>query len=78
MPIRKSTDQVYALIRDHIEKGDEGWQPEDPLPTYDELVVKMPASRATIARAMKRLRKDGYITTLPGGGTWVAERTTDG
>lgn len=75
MPIRKSTDEVYARIRKHIEDGDTEWQSEDPLPTYDELAALMPASRATIARAMKRLRKDGFVVSLRGGGTWVAKRT---
>lgn len=77
MPIRKSTDDVYAVIRQHIENADAGWQSEDPLPTYDELVVLMPASRATVARAMKRLRQDGFVVSLRGGGTWVARRSTE-
>jgi len=74
MSIRKSTAQVRALLTERIERGDPGYLPGDQLPTYDELVKQLPATRATVGRAIKELRDAGILVGMRGGGVWVAER----
>lgn len=77
MPIRKSAAQVRALLTERIARGDEGYRPGDQLPTYDELVQELPASRATVWRAIKDLRDEGVLVGLRGGGVWVAENAPE-
>jgi len=77
MPIRKSAVQVRALLTERIEKREPGYQPGEQIPTYDQLALDLPASRATVWRAIKELRNEGVLVGLRGGGVYVAERSSD-
>jgi GntR family transcriptional regulator len=77
MPIPKSVAQVRALLTDRIERGLPGYRPGDKLPSYDELVEQLPASRATVYRAIKLLKNDGLLVSLRGSGVWVPDGSTD-
>jgi len=76
MAAHKGTAETVALISQWIAEGKEGYRPGDQLPTYDELADLMPATRSTILRAMRKLREEGLVVGLRGGGVWVAERDT--
>lgn len=77
MPIPKSVAQVRALLTDRISRGATGYKPGDKLPSYDELVEQLPASRATVYRAIKLLKDDGLLVSLRGSGVWVPDGSTD-
>lgn len=77
MPIRKSAAQVRALLTERIARGDDGYRPGDQLPTYDQLVEELPATRATVWRAIKSLRDEGILVGMRGGGVWVADGSTE-
>lgn len=67
--IRRETlvDQVYIILCDHIRKMEPG---ENKLPSEESLAEKFNVSRPTVRDALKRLLKDGYITTIHGLGTF--------
>ena len=50
--------------------GLEGGQ---PLPSVRKLAASLGINPTTAARAYQNLERDGVITTIPGGGTYVAE-----
>lgn len=77
MTARKGAAQVRALLTERIARGDEGYRPGDQLPTYDQLAEALPASRATVWRAIKELRDEGVLESLRGGGVWVAGESAD-
>jgi DNA-binding GntR family transcriptional regulator len=74
MPIPKSVAQVVALLTDRITSKKPGYKPGDKLPTYEQLMDELPASRATLGRAIRELKNSGLLVGMRGGGVWVAER----
>lgn len=79
MPIPKTVEQIVEIITSRIAKGVDGYKPGDRLPTYPQLAEELPASVATVGRAIRELREAGLLVGVRGEGVWVAERrTTDG
>jgi GntR family transcriptional regulator len=64
--------QLAALLRARIESGDLG--PGDQLPSESVLVQEHELARETVRRAVKLLRDEGLVITLPGRGTFVPPR----
>lgn len=73
MPISKSVAQTVDEIIRRIRAREDGYQPGDRLPAYAELAATIPTSSATLGRAMRRLRTDGWVVGLRGEATWVSE-----
>ena len=61
--------QVKTLILRDIQA--ERWQPEDRLPTEDELADRFKVSKITIRQAMRDLVSLGYVRREQGRGTFV-------
>jgi GntR family transcriptional regulator len=62
--------QLYEIIHDQIEEG--VWQPEDMLPTENELVTQFHLSRATVRQAFEMLVNEGWVYRRQGQGTFVS------
>ncbi|MFC4910030.1 TetR/AcrR family transcriptional regulator C-terminal domain-containing protein [Actinomadura gamaensis] len=66
--------RIAASIRDRIESG------ELPVgrrvPSTRQIVREYGVAMATAAKALNVLRQQGWVRTVPGGGTIVAERAT--
>ena len=65
----------YQRLKTHIiariKAGD--WPPAYQLPSENELVNSLQVSRMTVNRALRELASEGYLTRVPGVGTFVAE-----
>lgn len=65
----------YQRLKSHIiariKDGD--WLPAYRLPSENELVNSLQVSRMTVNRALRELASEGYLTRIPGVGTFVAE-----
>ena len=65
----------YQRLKSHIiariKTGD--WPPAYQLPSEHELVSSLQVSRMTVNRALRELASEGYLTRVPGVGTFVAE-----
>lgn len=65
----------YQRLKTHIiariKVGD--WPPAYQLPSENELVNSLQVSRMTVNRALRELASEGYLTRVPGVGTFVAE-----
>ncbi|HEX5569062.1 MAG TPA: GntR family transcriptional regulator [Streptomyces sp.] len=72
METRKGYSDVAAHYRDRITVGD--LRPDDPMPTVNEVAQEHGVARNTAARAYDLLKREGYITTRAGAGTFVAKR----
>ena len=65
--------QIAAWLRARIEAGE--FRPgEDPLPSEAELQELFEVSRDTARRAVKVLRDEGLVVTVPQRGTYVVRR----
>jgi GntR family transcriptional regulator/MocR family aminotransferase len=78
IPIDRSLDiplirQVFEQIRTRILNGD--LQAGEKLPSTRELAVDLHVSRNVTLEAYDQLHAEGYIETLLGSGTYVAEGT---
>ena len=66
---------IYQRLKSHIiariRNGD--WPPAHQLPSENELVNRLRVSRMTVNRALRELANEGYLTRIPGVGTFVAE-----
>ncbi len=73
--IGNAVGPIYQRIKSHIiariKDGD--WPPAYQLPSENELVSSLQISRMTINRALRELANEGYLTRIPGVGTFVAE-----
>ena len=63
--------RLKAHIIERIKNGD--WPPAHQLPSENELVNSLRVSRMTVNRALRELANEGYLTRIPGVGTFVAE-----
>lgn len=68
-------EQIYDQIKNQILEGtlEEG----QPLPTIRGLAKDLRISVITTSRAYSDLERDGYICSVVGKGTFVAERNGD-
>lgn len=63
-------DTVIAAVQSQIRSGD--LVPGDKLPSAREMRAQYDVSQMTIRIAVERLRADGWVTTTPGSGVYVA------
>lgn len=63
--------QLYEILLDQIRDG--SWQPEDMLPTENELVQRYQLSRATVRQAFEMLVNEGRVYRRQGQGTFVSK-----
>ncbi len=61
--------RIYETLCQKILQGD--YQSGERIPTENDLAAQFAASRPTVARALARLQKEGYIERRPGSGTYV-------
>jgi GntR family transcriptional regulator, histidine utilization repressor len=69
------TAPLYAKVKEHIlghiRSGD--WTPGMRVPSENELVESFSISRMTANRALRELTADGFLSRVPGVGTFVRE-----
>ena len=67
---------LYARVKDHIldhiRSG--AWEPGKRVPSENELVESFGISRMTANRALRELMTEGFLTRVPGVGTFVREQ----
>lgn len=67
---------LYARVKDHIldhiRSG--AWGPGTRVPSENELVESFGISRMTANRALRELMAEGFLTRVPGVGTFVKEQ----
>lgn len=63
-------DQIYTQIKDQIIQG--ALQPDEAMPSIRGLARDLRISVITTKRAYEDLEADGFITTMPGRGSFVA------
>jgi GntR family transcriptional regulator len=68
--------QVAASLRARIESGKLAYL--DPLPSEKTIEQEYGVSRDTARRAIKQLRDEGLVFTVPQRGTYVGPRPTGG
>lgn len=61
--------QIYNYFHDRIKTG--VLKANDKIPTEKELMEKFLVSRITVKNAINKLGEDGYVTRIPGKGTFV-------
>jgi GntR family transcriptional regulator len=61
--------QIEAQIKNAIAAG--ALKPGQPLPSVRKLAADLGINPNTAARAYQELEREGTITTVPGGGTFV-------
>lgn len=62
--------QVKQFIEARIISGE--WSPDTKIPSENELVTELGASRMTVNRAFRELASEGHLTRVQGVGTFVA------
>ena len=68
-------EQIISQIKDHIIKG--VLKEADALPSIRSLAKELKISVITTKRAYDELQKEGFITVVPGKGTYVAAQNKD-
>jgi GntR family transcriptional regulator len=63
--------QIETQVKNAIVAG--ALKPDRALPSVRKLAVELGINPNTAARAYQNLERDGVITTVPGGGTYVAD-----
>lgn len=68
---------LYQQIKNHILEhiGSGSWGPGHRVPSENELVRLLGASRMTVNRALREMTDDGILTRVAGVGTFVADST---
>lgn len=64
-------EQIYEQIKNAILDNKVGY--DEPLPSIRNLAKDLKVSVITTKRAYTELENDGYITTVPGKGSYVAK-----
>jgi GntR family transcriptional regulator, histidine utilization repressor len=66
---------LYARVKDHILENirSGAWQPGRRVPSENELVESFRISRMTANRALRELTAEGFLSRVPGVGTFVKE-----
>jgi GntR family transcriptional regulator len=65
--------QIETQVKNAIAAG--ALKRDQSLPSVRKLAAELGVNPNTVARAYQELERDGLITTVPGGGTYVAENT---
>lgn len=65
------SQQIAAFIRAQIESGD--YAPETRIPSILKLKEQFEVSPETARKAVRILRKEGWVQVVPGYGTFVAK-----
>lgn len=73
-PTRPKWVQIADVIRARIESGE---YPPRTLISEVRMEQEFYVARTTIRKVTRALREEGLITTTPGMGSFVAERTDD-
>lgn len=68
--------QIAAWLRKEIESG--GFAPGQQMPTETELMKATDCAATTVRRAVRLLRDEGIVVTVPGRGSYVAVREQAG
>jgi len=63
--------QIEAQVKQAVAAG--ALKPEDALPSVRKLAADLGINPNTVARAYQNLDRDGVISSVPGGGTYVAD-----
>ena len=63
--------QVESQVKQAAAAG--ALKPGDALPSVRRLAAELRINPNTVARAYQDLERDGVISTVPGGGTYVAD-----
>lgn len=71
MSTKPRYQQLKDIIIERISSGD--LQPDDRVPSENELVEAMQVSRMTANRALRELTSEGYVERVAGRGTFVAD-----
>jgi GntR family histidine utilization transcriptional repressor len=69
-------ERIKTLILSRIASG--GWAPSQRIPSENDLVRLVGASRMTVNRALRELTDAGYLLRVQGVGTFVADRRAQG
>jgi GntR family histidine utilization transcriptional repressor len=66
---------LYAKVKDHIRENirSGAWEPGRRVPSENELVESFGISRMTANRALRELTSEGFLSRVPGVGTFVRE-----
>ncbi len=66
---------LYARVKDHILEHirSGAWEPGKRVPSENELVESFGISRMTANRALRELTSEGFLSRVPGVGTFVRE-----
>jgi GntR family transcriptional regulator len=72
----RPSQQIAGWIRGRIEDGT--LTPGRRLPSEAALQAETGSARTTIRRAVKLLRDEGRVTTVPGHGSFVAQSPSAG
>jgi DNA-binding GntR family transcriptional regulator len=64
--------QIAEILRGRIEAGD--LEPDRPIPSELAIQQEFGVARETARKAVKLLRDEGYVVTVPGLGTYVRRR----
>ena len=63
--------QIQAQVKNAVAAG--ALRPGDPLPSVRKLASDLRINPNTVARAYLELEREGVISAVPGGGTFVAD-----
>ena len=64
--------QIAGILRGRIESGD--LEPDRPIPSETAIQQEFGVARETARKAVKLLRDEGWVVTVPGLGTYVRKR----
>jgi GntR family transcriptional regulator, histidine utilization repressor len=66
---------LYARVKDHVLQNirSGAWEPGHRVPSENELVESFGISRMTANRALRELTAEGFLSRVPGVGTFVRE-----
>lgn len=64
--------QIAGILRERIESGE--LEPDRPIPSEASIQQEFGVARETARKAVKLLRDEGWVVTVPGLGTYVRKR----
>jgi GntR family histidine utilization transcriptional repressor len=66
---------LYKQVKEHLARQieDGSYKPGERVPSEHALVARLGVSRMTVNRAIRELTAEGWLTRVPGVGTFVAE-----
>lgn len=67
--------QLYAILRERIEKG--YYKARMPIPSITHLEQEFGVARGTVRKVRDKLKEEGLLKAIPGKGTFVVDRSRD-